>query len=144
MEFNKAKNLGEKKIWRFLNNYFNTNQPYPDIEILIPTKKTWAYLMKNCVFNQRNHYEKEIEGWTDKNHIDAVAFQKNGSFLEHDYYILLQRNPETGMSKFFDSKEYYVFRLFHELIHVLEYVTNKQLFTKKGQDQILYELFKNE
>lgn len=145
-----------EQIWKFLNEKFGYDIPFPKVGIISFSKKEWLKIMnastRICCHNElekralqnnpeclkgtdagiiyREDYRKRKLKFPLKTNADYVIIMYEGFLDEYRKFII----ESHGLS----LKEYYIWHVLHEFIHILERKTEKQLLTIEGQDQKLF------
>lgn len=151
-----------KKMWKFLNKHFGYSYAYPDIYIRILNEEEIRIIFEKVRITPRNSYEKEKNKLTTaKYQADAILFHRkeySKKFIErfdiqHEFEIVLadaKINSENfsygqereALIKAIGFMNYYYFLVFHEFIHILEWLSgNHSLYFYDEQDLELFNSF---
>ena len=150
------------RIWNWLNQKLQFDFPYPKIGFILLKWKDFQKIFLSSIssgYNNepRNEHEKEI--WKSKdyrliNETDGMLEDKK-YFLEkkvewpfpdrYDYVMLMckgippTRRGFTFSACGFTGDDYEEYVILHELLHVLEHFSGKQLFTGKEDLELFLE-----
>lgn len=146
-----------RNMWEFLITNFDFFYDLPNIRILECEKEQWENLRKSMIVTHNNILEKQIDA--PKEDMDGTILYKEtigansgqareffeALFNGSDFVIMyldVSQNDMFLKSKFiemgYSCKDYRDFIIFHELIHALEHMSGKQLFTERFQDIDLF------
>jgi hypothetical protein len=149
-----------KKMWKDINDHFGYSYPYPDviIKILYDENELKEVFEHSCWSDDGNIYERKIKK-TIK-YADAVlvaksmqqdAFKEMG--IESDFVILLADSKISSdyfvngiqrdqLTKEWGFMNYYYFLIYHEFIHILEWLSGKHdLYQSDRQNLLMFHHF---